>query len=57
MVDAWQRECTVVEIDPRAEHRLGKVVVRYDDGKIVTYALAGEPLRAPIKNETDRTSR
>jgi hypothetical protein len=54
MLDAWQKECTVVAIDPHAEHRLGKVVVRYDDDKIATYALVGEPLRPRNKKEADR---
>jgi hypothetical protein len=47
--DAWRREATVIEIDAEAEHGLGKVKVRYDDGKIVTFTLAASGLD-PVKS-------
>ena len=51
MLDAWQRECTVLEIDSQAEHGLGKVVVRYDNNKVITYALVDEPLHRANKKD------
>jgi hypothetical protein len=53
MLDGFHRECTVIEIDPKAEHGLGKVVIRYDDGKVMTFALVASGLR-PRENEAGR---
>lgn len=47
VVDVGRREATVLEIDPKASHGLGKVKVRYDGGQEITYALAASGL-API---------
>ena len=48
--DAWRKEATVIEIDTEAEHRLGKVKVRYDDGRVMTFMLAASGLD-PVKDE------
>jgi hypothetical protein len=40
VLDAIRKETTVVEIHPKSNHGLGKVKVRYDDGREVTFMLA-----------------
>jgi hypothetical protein len=47
VLDFYGRECTVVKLDPKANHGLGRVKVRYDDGREPTFALAGSPLTPP----------
>jgi len=37
--DVLRREATVIEIDPHANHRLGSAKLRYDDGKVIAWAL------------------
>jgi len=39
--DVFHRAATVIDIDPEANHRLGRVRLRYDDGKVVAFALVG----------------
>ena len=42
--DAFHRVATVVEIDPKSSHGLGKVKVRYDDGREVSFMLVASGL-------------
>ena len=42
--DLYYREATVVAIDPRSNHGLGSVRIRYDDGREVAFALAASGL-------------
>jgi len=42
--DVYHRIATVMEIDPKSAHGLGKVKVRYDDGREVSFALAASGL-------------
>ena len=42
--DVYHRIATVMEIDPQSAHGLGKVKVRYDDGREVSFALAASGL-------------
>jgi hypothetical protein len=53
--DVFRREATVIEIDPHAIHRLGKVKLRYDDGKVSTWALAGSQVD-PVRKESDKNT-
>lgn len=54
VVDGFHKEATVTEIDPKSNHGLGKVKIRYDDGRELTYALAASGL-TPLPNaERDR---
>jgi hypothetical protein len=49
VVDTFQRIATVVEIDPKSNHGLGKVKVRYDDGREINSMLVAPGL-SPIQN-------
>jgi len=40
VLDVFRKETTVVEIDPQSSHGLGKVRVRYDDGREASFMLA-----------------
>ncbi len=46
--------CTVVAVDPRAEHGMGLVTVRFDDGRELSLALIGdtESMFLPLDEET-----
>jgi hypothetical protein len=35
--------CTVVKVDPRAYQGLGALTLRFDDGRVLTFSLAGDP--------------
>ncbi len=41
--DIWGNAAVIIEVDPAGEHGLGKVRVRYDDGRESTYATVGHP--------------
>jgi hypothetical protein len=45
VLDAYNKTCTVIELDPHSNHNLGKVKVRYDDGRELTYMLTASGLR------------
>ena len=47
--DVFHRIATVVEIDPKSAHGLGKVKVRYDDGRELSFALAASGLSRVAK--------
>ena len=49
VLDTFGKETTVVEVDPRSNHGLGKVKVRYDDGREATFALGASGL-SPLLN-------
>lgn len=49
--DVFHRIATVMEIDPKSAHGLGKVKVRYDDGREVSFALAASGLSRVEKAE------
>jgi hypothetical protein len=46
VIDFLRHEATVIEIDPRSNHGLGSVRVRYDDGREVAFAIAASGLRS-----------
>jgi hypothetical protein len=50
VLDAFRKETTVTEIDPKSDHGLGKVKVRYDDGRELTFMLAASGL-SPVLRE------
>jgi hypothetical protein len=47
--DTHHRIATVIEIDPKSNHGLGKVKVRYDDGREISSMLVAPGL-SPIQN-------
>ncbi len=53
--DAFRREAVVIEIDPKAEHGLGKVSVRYDDGRILSWMLIAAHLE-PVQNDKEKNT-
>jgi hypothetical protein len=46
--DAFHRVATVIEIDPKSTHGLGKVKIRYDDGREMSFMLAASGL-SPVR--------
>ena len=50
VLDAYRKETTVVEIDPKSNHGLGRVRVRYDDGREMSFMLGASGL-SPIQNK------
>jgi hypothetical protein len=50
--DAWGREATVIQIDRQAEHGLGTLRTRDDDGKESTYLLLAHGLK-PIAQKAE----
>ena len=48
-LDVFRKETTVVEIDLKSNHGIGKVKVRYDDGREVAFVLGGSGL-SPIQH-------
>jgi hypothetical protein len=44
VLDAYRKEATVIELDPKTNHGLGSVKVRYDDGRELSFALAASGL-------------
>ena len=44
VLDVFRKETTVVEIDPKSNHGLGKVKVRYDDRREVAFILGSSGL-------------
>jgi hypothetical protein len=49
VVDTFHKIATVVEIDPKSNHGLGKVKVRYDDGREISSMLVAPGL-SPIQH-------
>lgn len=45
VTDLWHHSATVIALDPRAEHGLGTITVRYQDGREVTYMMRTHPFR------------
>lgn len=50
VLDVFQKETTVTEIDPKSNQGLGKVKVRYDDGREMSYMLASSGL-SPVQDK------
>ena len=50
VMDAFRKETTVTEIDPKSNHGLGKVKVRYDDGREMSFILAASSLN-PVRDK------
>lgn len=50
VLDTFHKETTVVEIDPKSNHGLGRVKVRYDDGREASLMLAASGL-TPLQHE------
>jgi hypothetical protein len=46
VLDVFRKETTAVEIDAKSNHGLGKVKVRYDEGREVAFML-GDQVSAP----------
>jgi len=54
VMDVFGKETTVIEIDPKANHGiLGRVKVRYGDGREATFSLASSGLRPIVRDEPD----
>ena len=43
--DPWGQRGVIVAVAPRAEHGIGAVRVRYDDGREIQYSMLDHPLR------------
>ena len=41
---------TVLEVDPKAEHGLGRIRVKFDDGRELSFALVGHGLTGVEKD-------
>lgn len=54
VLDAFNKEATVIEIAPRSNHGLGKVRVRYDDGREAAFMLAASGL-TPIDEKKKKS--
>ena len=52
VLDAFHKEITVIEINSKSDHGLGRVKGRYDDGREATFMLAASGLR-PIRPKGD----
>jgi hypothetical protein len=50
VVDVWGKTATVLEIEAEAEHGLGMIRARYDDGRELEYSALAHPF-APIESE------
>ena len=50
VLDVFHKESTVTEIDPQSNQGLGKVKVRYDDGREMSYMLEAAGL-SPVQNK------
>lgn len=50
VLDALRQETTVVAIDPKSNHGLGKVTVRYEDGREASFMMSASGL-TPIEHE------
>lgn len=53
--DAFGNQGTVVEVDPRAEHGLGRIRIHFDDGQEVTVALMASGLELLTKTNQDNS--
>jgi hypothetical protein len=51
--NTWGREGTVVHIDPRAQHGLDLVRIRFDDGREFDYAAVAHDLE-PVSRDGPR---
>ncbi len=45
VVDTWGKTAVVTEVDATAEHGLGRIRLRYDDGRELSYALVAHDLK------------
>ena len=52
IVDAWGRSAMIAYIDLNANHGLGSVTVRYDDGREVSFALGSDFRKTPPPRTT-----
>jgi len=53
VLDAFHKETTVIEIDLESNHGLGKVKVRYDDGREANFMLASSGLSTVAKKNVE----
>lgn len=53
VVDAFGKESTVLHIAPASNNNLGKVTIRYDDGRELSFALVASGLRRSIPQKKD----
>jgi hypothetical protein len=53
VLDAFHKETTVTEIDSKSNHGLGKVKVRYDDGREMSFMLAASGLSPVLDKEKE----
>jgi hypothetical protein len=51
VLDAYRKEATVIELNPKSNHGLGSVKVRYDDGRELSFALAASGLKPIPRTE------
>lgn len=54
VLDIYAKPATVIHIDAASNQNLGKVIVRYDDGREVSFALVASGLR-PLQSSQDTT--
>lgn len=54
VVDAFHKEATVVELDPKSNHGLGRVKIRYDDGREASFMLVASGFSL-VQNTERRT--
>lgn len=50
VLDVYGKEAIVLHIDSKSNHNMGKVTIRYDDGREVSFALIASGLR-PLESE------
>ncbi len=51
VLDVFHKRGTVIEIDSQSNHGLGKVRVRYDNGREAAFMLVGSPLRTAPQSD------
>jgi hypothetical protein len=49
--DTWGKRAIVTEIDATAEHGLGRIRLRYDDGRELSYAVVAHDLKRVLDRE------
>ena len=54
VVNPFHKEATVIELDPKSNHGLGKVKIRYDDGLEASFTLVASGL-SPVQHIGRRT--
>jgi hypothetical protein len=52
--DVFRKEATVVELDPKANHGLGNVKIRYDDGRELSFMLVASGLCPKDSQQANR---